>query len=120
MYKPATFYRCLFLESFNGVNKDERMAKTIKRGKGVNPGKAGSEAYINRAYYSQIEIGVRNPSFEVAAKISETLGGDPARFFISKGSEPFGAALKNAPIIIAHCDLNLRYTWFHQPCRFRP
>jgi hypothetical protein len=26
--------------------------------------------------------------------------------------------LKNAPVIIAHCDLNLRYTWFHHPHAF--
>ncbi|MGF2614775.1 helix-turn-helix domain-containing protein [Rossellomorea vietnamensis] len=89
--------------------------RQLREEKGLTQEKVASESYINRAYYSQIENGVRNPSFEVAAKIAETFDIDPSRFFIAKGSEPFGLALRNAPVIIAHCDLNLRYTWFHHP-----
>ncbi|WP_421383678.1 helix-turn-helix domain-containing protein [Bacillus salacetis] len=89
--------------------------KQLREERGLTQESVAAGSFINRAYYSQIENGVRNPSYEVASKIAETFDINPARFFVGKVSEPFGLALKNAPIVVAHCDLNLRYTWFHHP-----
>ncbi|AYC30332.1 helix-turn-helix domain-containing protein [Paenisporosarcina cavernae] len=73
------------------------------------------KAHINRAYYSQIESGTRNPSMEVAKNIATVLNFSPFAFFMNENTEPFHVALKNAPIVIAHCDLDLRYTWLYNP-----
>ncbi|RIW29041.1 helix-turn-helix domain-containing protein [Bacillus salacetis] len=89
--------------------------KQLREEKGLTQESVAAGSFINRAYYSQIENGVRNPSYEVAAKIAETFDINPARFFAGKISEPFTLALKNAPIVVAHCDLELKYTWFHHP-----
>ncbi|MYL50286.1 helix-turn-helix domain-containing protein [Halobacillus litoralis] len=46
-----------------------------------------NESGIERAYYTQIENGLRNPSVNVAKKISNTLGFDWAIFFEDECSE---------------------------------
>lgn len=70
---------------------------------------------IDRAYYSQIETGKRDPSMDVAMKISDALGFHPSVFFMEYFDEPFQLALKDSPMIIAHCDSQLRYTWIFNP-----
>lgn len=89
--------------------------KQLRKEKGVTQEQVASNAFINRAYYTQIEKGVRNPSFEVAKAIGETLGFNPTRFFIDQLDVPIEVALRNAPIVIAHCDKELRYTWIYNP-----
>ncbi|MCP3027417.1 helix-turn-helix domain-containing protein [Halobacillus sp. A5] len=72
-------------------------------------------AHIDRAYYAQIESGTRNPSMAVAAQIASFLNINTSLFFTEHLSEPFTVALRNSPIIVAHCDLDLRYTWMFNP-----
>ncbi|WP_181347630.1 helix-turn-helix domain-containing protein [Thalassobacillus sp. CUG 92003] len=72
-------------------------------------------AHINRAYYTQIESDTRNPSMAVAKQISRFLNIDPSLFFTDHLSEPFQAAIEGSPITVAHCDLNLRFTWIYNP-----
>ncbi|KHE72159.1 helix-turn-helix domain-containing protein [Halobacillus sp. BBL2006] len=72
-------------------------------------------AHIDRAYYAQIENGTRNPSMAVASQIASFLHINPSLFFSEHLSEPFEIALANSPIIVAHCDLELRYTWMFNP-----
>ncbi|GGF20746.1 hypothetical protein GCM10010954_19350 [Halobacillus andaensis] len=72
-------------------------------------------AHIDRAYYAQIESGTRNPSMAVASQIASFLNINTFLFFPEHLSEPFTTALRNSPIIVAHCDLELRYTWMFNP-----
>jgi transcriptional regulator with XRE-family HTH domain len=89
--------------------------KQLRKEQGLTQEQVAANAFINRAYYTQIEKGVRNPSFEVARAIAETLGFNPSRFFMDELAIPIEVALKNAPIVIAHCDTDLRYTWMYNP-----
>ncbi|WP_216827414.1 helix-turn-helix domain-containing protein [Alkalihalobacterium elongatum] len=89
--------------------------REIRKEKGLTQDEVATKAFINRAFYTQIENGSRNPSFEVAKNIANTLGINPSAFFTREFSEPFQLALKNSPMIIAHCDLELRYTWIYNP-----
>lgn len=72
-------------------------------------------AHIDRAYYAQIENGTRNPSMAVASQIASYLHINPSLFYTEHLSEPFEKALVHSPVVIAHCDLNLRYTWMFNP-----
>ncbi|RWZ59134.1 helix-turn-helix domain-containing protein [Halobacillus fulvus] len=72
-------------------------------------------AHIDRAYYAQIENGTRNPSMAVASQIAAFLHVNPSLFFADHLSEPFEVALTHSPITVAHCDLDLRYTWMFNP-----
>ncbi len=89
--------------------------KRIRKEKGLTQEDIASRAFINRAFYAQIEIGQRNPSFEVARNIASILGISPSAFYTNELSEPFKVAMKNSDIVIAHCDLELRYTWLFNP-----
>lgn len=70
-----------------------------------------NQCYIDRSYYTQIETGNRNPSRYVAINIAKVLNFDPSVFFTEELSSPFQLALQNVPIVIAHSDLDLKYTW---------
>ncbi|MDM5198323.1 MULTISPECIES: helix-turn-helix domain-containing protein [Fictibacillus] len=83
----------------------------LRKDKGLTQAYVAREAFIDRSYYAQIESGKRDPSYEVSAKISNVLGFHPAVFYSDSISEPFNSALDNSPVIVAQCDLNLRYTW---------
>lgn len=89
--------------------------KQIRMERKLTQGEVASKAFINRAFYSQIENGIRNPSFEVARNIANVLGVHSSAFFANEYSEPFQLAMKNSPMIVAHCDLDLRYTWLFNP-----
>lgn len=89
--------------------------KQLRKKRGLTQAEVASRAYINRAYYSQIEQGNRTPSIEVAKGIADILGFSPSRLYFEEAPIQYETALKNAPIIIAHCDLDLRYTWIYNP-----
>ncbi|PYZ97082.1 transcriptional regulator [Alteribacter lacisalsi] len=72
-------------------------------------------AFINRSYYAQIEKGSRNPSIRVAGHIARVLGFNPSAFFMEDFDDPFMSTLSSAPVILSHCDLELRYTWLYNP-----
>lgn len=71
--------------------------------------------FINRAYYSQIESGKRNPSREVANKLATLLHFQPAAFYSEDTEQPFRFALQNIPMVLAHCNTNLQYIWIYNP-----
>jgi transcriptional regulator with XRE-family HTH domain len=53
----------------------------LRKSKNLTQEKVAAIAYIDRGYYTQIETGVRNPSFLVAINIANALDFDPALFF---------------------------------------
>ncbi|MBE4909102.1 helix-turn-helix domain-containing protein [Bacillus luteolus] len=89
--------------------------KRLRKERGLTQEDVASKSFINRAFYAQIENGTRNPSFEVARNIASTLGVSSSVFFTNELSAPFEIALKNSDMVIAHCDLELRYTWLFNP-----
>lgn len=52
-----------------------------RKSQGLKQAHVASRAFIDRAYYSQIETGKRNPSFNVAINIAAVLNFDPILFF---------------------------------------
>lgn len=93
----------------------------IRIRKGMTQLNVATRSYIERSYYTQIEKGMRTPSISVAKNIAHVLDFNPIYFFFENISDPFYVSLKNAPIVIGHCDLELRYTWIFNPHPdFRP
>lgn len=87
----------------------------LRKEKAYTQQQVAAGAHIDRAYYAQIESGSRNPSMAVASQIASFLHINPSLFFSDHLSEPFEVALTNSPIVLAHCDLELRYTWMFNP-----
>lgn len=83
----------------------------LRKDKEYTQAQVAAEAFIDRSYYAQIESGKRDPSHAVAEKISEVLGFNPAVFYTNNMKEPFNTSLEDSPVIVAQCDLELRYTW---------
>lgn len=71
--------------------------------------------YIDRSYYSQIESGKRTPSREIAERLANLLHFQSAAFFTEDTNQPFQFALQNIPMVLAHCNTNLEYTWIYNP-----
>lgn len=71
--------------------------------------------FINRAYYSQLECGSRSPSRDVANKIAKVLHFSPVAFFSEETNDPFRFALQDTPVVLAHCNTQLEYTWIYNP-----
>lgn len=93
----------------------------LRKEKGLTQSQVALAAFIDRGYYAQIETMKRQPSPEVAFKISRVLGFNPANFYSEHFSEPFNITLENSPVTVAQCDLELRYTWvFNPPQEFAP
>ncbi|SDQ89620.1 DNA-binding transcriptional regulator, XRE-family HTH domain [Virgibacillus subterraneus] len=53
----------------------------LRKSKQFTQEKVALDAYIDRAFYSQIETGKRNPSFNIALNIAKVLNFDPMKFF---------------------------------------
>jgi transcriptional regulator with XRE-family HTH domain len=88
----------------------------IRKARKLTQETVATKAFIDRAYYAQIESGVRNPSDEIRQKIAQILKFHSSAFNADDES-PFRSALEAAPMIVAHCDMDLRYTWIfnHHP-----
>ncbi|WP_280770433.1 helix-turn-helix domain-containing protein [Salipaludibacillus daqingensis] len=86
----------------------------LRKNKNLTQQQVASIAYIDRGFYAQIENGLRDPSIPVAKKIARALSFNAAAFF-AELADPFYTALNNSSIIIAHFDLDLRYTWIFYP-----
>ncbi|WP_082693039.1 helix-turn-helix transcriptional regulator [Bacillus sp. FJAT-29814] len=63
----------------------------LRKSKQMTQKHISSAAFIDRAYYAQIESGRRNPSINVAKSIAHLLGFDPMDFF----PEDFNPSLKD-------------------------
>lgn len=72
-------------------------------------------AFIDRSYYSQIETGKRTPSREVADRLATLLQFQSSAFFTEETNQPFQFAMQNIPMVLAHCNVNLEYTWIYNP-----
>ncbi|MGY3716287.1 helix-turn-helix transcriptional regulator [Sutcliffiella cohnii] len=51
------------------INNMREWLKQVRKERNLTQGEVASKAFINRAFYSQIENGLRNPSFVVARNI---------------------------------------------------
>ncbi|PFA63222.1 transcriptional regulator [Bacillus sp. AFS015802] len=69
--------------------------------------------HIDRSYYSKIESGVRVPSKKLAENLADLLSFHVSIFELEES--PFYFALQGSPMVIAHFDLDLRYTWIFNP-----
>jgi transcriptional regulator with XRE-family HTH domain len=87
---------------------------TIRKRKKMTQEEVASAAFIDRAYYAQIESGGRNPSEEIREQLASILDFHPSTFILADES-PFRFAMEQAPMVIAYCDLDLRYTWLFNP-----
>jgi transcriptional regulator with XRE-family HTH domain len=87
---------------------------TLRKRRKMTQEEIASKTFIDRAYYAQIENGDRNPSEEIRQKIASILDFHPSTFVLADES-PFRFAMEQAPMVIAHCDLDLRYTWLFNP-----
>nr|WP_272917063.1 helix-turn-helix transcriptional regulator [Pontibacillus yanchengensis] len=94
---------------------ERQWLKDIRETKHMTQKDVANQCFIDRSYYTQIETGNRNPSRYVAINIAKVLNFDPSVFFTEELSSPFQLALQNVPIVIAHCDLELKYTWVFNP-----
>lgn len=61
--------------------------KEIRHQRGYTQEKVAELSNIQRAYYTMIESGNRNPSVSAAKKIGKALGFDWTIFFDDKGNE---------------------------------
>lgn len=100
------------IREYKRVIKLRHWLKELRKTKGFTQEAIAKQAFIDRTFYTLIENGRRNPSPEVANKIAAALGFNPSLFF-KDISEPFAIALEASPVIVAHCDLKLRYTWIY-------
>lgn len=86
-----------------------------RKEKGLTQQQVADAAFINRAYYSQIESGKRMPSPDVCKKIATILDFQASTFFSEDTNQPFRFALQNIPMVLTHCNLKLEYTWIYNP-----
>lgn len=63
--------------------------KKMRIAKGLTQEDVASKAFINRAFYSQIENGKRKPSFDVARNIADVLGFSSTAFLLRILKSPF-------------------------------
>lgn len=90
--------------------------KDIRRQRSMTQQQVADKAFIERSYYTHIESGKRNPEPETAIKIAKVLRFHASVFFMTEKSlDPLAITLDNSPTMIAHCDLELRYTWIFNP-----
>ncbi|BCB02683.1 helix-turn-helix domain-containing protein [Bacillus sp. KH172YL63] len=85
----------------------------LRKLKGYSQEDIAAFIHIDRSYYSKIENGVRVPSRKLAENLAELLSFHVSIFEIE--DSPFYFALQDSPMVIAHFDLELRYTWIFNP-----
>ncbi|SDJ80044.1 helix-turn-helix domain-containing protein [Salimicrobium halophilum] len=93
--------------------KKRKWLATLRKLNGLTQHQIAKKAYLDRSYYAQIENGIKHPSTEIAKKLAEVLGFHYSIFELE--ASPFSVALENSPMIIAHCDKEVRYTWIFNP-----
>ncbi|EDL63894.1 helix-turn-helix domain-containing protein [Bacillus sp. SG-1] len=86
---------------------------TLRKERKFTQQQIADKAFIDRSYYAQIEKGERKPSDDVAKKIANILEFHFSAF--SMDENPFLFSLNNSPMILAHCDSRLKYTWIYNP-----
>jgi transcriptional regulator with XRE-family HTH domain len=85
----------------------------LRKIKGYSQEEIAQLVHIDRSYYSKIENGVRVPSRKLAEDLANLLNFHVSIFELEVS--PFYFALQDSPMIVAHFDLELRYTWIFNP-----
>jgi transcriptional regulator with XRE-family HTH domain len=85
----------------------------LRKIKGFSQEEIANLVHIDRSYYSKIESGARIPSPTLAGDLANLLNFHVSIFELE--DSPFYFALQDAPMIIAHFNLNLEYTWIFNP-----
>ncbi|WP_306010407.1 helix-turn-helix transcriptional regulator [Bacillus sp. MMSF_3328] len=85
----------------------------LRKSKKLKQADIAGQIPINRGYYSQIELGVRNPSEPISKAIGRILNFDPSLLLFD--SSAFKEAFSQTGSLLAHSDLDLRYTWIYSP-----
>ncbi|WP_347319801.1 helix-turn-helix transcriptional regulator [Rossellomorea sp. RS05] len=85
----------------------------MRKVKGLSQDEVAKLVHIDRSYYSKIENGLRAPSEKLAEDLADLLGFHYSVFGMEKS--PFFFALRHSKVVLAHFDLNLRYTWLFNP-----
>ncbi|XXM72167.1 helix-turn-helix domain-containing protein [Lysinibacillus sphaericus] len=85
----------------------------LRKIKGFSQEDIANMVHIDRSYYSKIESGARIPSPTLAADLADLLNFHVSIFELE--DSPFYFALQDAPLIVAHFNLNLEYTWIFNP-----
>jgi transcriptional regulator with XRE-family HTH domain len=85
----------------------------LRKIKGFSQEEIANLVHIDRSYYSKIESGVRIPSPTLAEDLADWLNFHVSIFELEES--PFYFALQDAPMIVAHFNLNLEYTWIFNP-----
>ncbi|WP_406687610.1 helix-turn-helix transcriptional regulator, partial [Rossellomorea vietnamensis] len=85
----------------------------LRKMKGYSQEDIAYLVHIDRSYYSKIESGVRIPSKRLAENLADLLKFHVSIFELEES--PFYFALQDSPMVIAHFDLDLRYTWIFNP-----
>lgn len=86
---------------------------TLRKERNYTQKQVADQAFIDRSYFAQIENGERKPGDDVAKKIANILEFHYSAF--SMDENPFYFSLHNSPMILAHCDTSLKYTWIYNP-----
>ncbi|WP_100402685.1 helix-turn-helix transcriptional regulator [Bacillus sp. FJAT-42315] len=87
----------------------------LRKNKSLTQANIAEQVFIDRSYYAQIEQGKRDPSIGVANQIAKLLKFHPSLFYSEFLENPLGEAIQGSPVVVAHCDLQLRYTWIYNP-----
>ncbi|MGD6854532.1 helix-turn-helix domain-containing protein [Bacillus infantis] len=85
----------------------------LRKNRNLTQAEIAELIHIDRAYYSQVESGLRNPSEEISRSIGRVLNIDPLLLF--SDTNAFQDAFFQTRSILAHSDLDLRYTWVYNP-----
>lgn len=84
----------------------------IRKYKKLKQADIAGQIPIDTGYYSQIESGLRNPSEKISKAIGSILNIDP---LLLSDSSAFKDVFSQTGSILAHSDLDLRYTWIYSP-----
>ncbi|TLS37246.1 helix-turn-helix domain-containing protein [Pseudalkalibacillus caeni] len=98
------------------MSKKRHWLTRLRKHKKLTQQEVALKVFIDRGYYALIESGERNPGVEVAKKLADLIGFHHSVFNLE--SNPFTSALGHAPMVFAHCDMDLRYTWIFNPPNF--
>ncbi|MGF3104890.1 helix-turn-helix domain-containing protein [Rossellomorea sp. DUT-2] len=85
----------------------------LRKIKGYSQEEIAHLVHIDRSYYSKIENGVRVPSRKLAEDLADLLNFHVSIFELEVS--PFYFALQDSPMVVAHFDLEFRYTWIFNP-----
>jgi transcriptional regulator with XRE-family HTH domain len=82
---------------------------TLRKNKNLTQADVADSIFIDRAYYSQIESGTRNPSVDISRNLAKVLDINPSLLLSDLAA--FQEVFTRTQCMLAHSDLDMRYTW---------